>query len=1196
MKGDFSRFTFSPEKSYDAVLTQQGRVTVDADANEQWAIADHRMRRTTADIIGPAGGPQDNAGFKITVAGPVLKIGAGLYYVDGLRCVNEAEAQHNAQPNLPAGAPVFHTLPAAPTPAPVAGRYLAYLDVWRRHITALEDPSIRETALTADTATRLKTLWQVRFVRLGNAGDAAMTCDGALAAWQALNTPANGTLAARAKAATPSTNPCAMPETAGYNRMENHLYRVEVHKSGKTGAGATFKWSRDNATLAVAWLASDGVKLTVSGVGYDRYSGFQNGQWVEATDDDRERRGEPGVLVRIKTVDGNVLTVDPATAEGPLAIAGFGANPKIRGWDGAGALPIAVPGSNDGFIEIENGLQVKFAAAADYRVGDYWLIPARSGVGVEWPQAGPNPKALSPHGIGHAYAKLAILDCDGTNWTAVGDCRKLFPPLTKLTSFFYLGGDGQEAMPNPSNTAALIPLGASLIVGVANCEKPVEGARVRFKVTAGNGRLTGGVAELVVATGPEGTASTTWSVDGATLHQHVVAELLDSADARRHLPIRFGASLSRAAEVSFDPANTPEISAAKTVQAAIEALYNRKGAGSCATYVLSPDADWAKILRELPKGEDAVICFRQGLYQAPAPIQIAGVRHLIIHGGGEATRVTVAKSEWAIEFVGCESVTVRDLAVEANETAGDWGPVSHLNGTLTMTDCASVEVSGCTLRCGASARAERTCLRVRITKTGQKVVPVRSVRIWDNRFDVGYGQLGLLVTDCVSSQIRDNQFQVQARPAGLTFENLLEEPQRRSRMAGQLVGTVTSGGRAAGTQTVEVGGFRVQLRNSALREGDVREMMKRNPAKAADMASADAVKKYLGRIADAEAKPAPAPPPAAPPPPPPPGRTQPALAARAGRTRSSAVTGATATGLLRTESAVTRHANLVRGAMGDAAFNALADDARRTLLLGEMEVSETAKVPGTTAVVRVGEMEVGLNSPIAQQDWNAIVRASPPATAPANARDARRYLQEMGRKLVRDGAFRDRFPSVKQRFGRDKENNPAVAAQAIVCAGGLSRDVQVTGNSIQNFHEGIHVAVSEKGEKGGAFSSLRSVLVADNALQLRVPLEHDVGRFGLMVGNAQRIRVSGNNLEFAEPRGNEKAYYHGIRIWGHLGPLMILRENHVSVGRIGLFVRHEGQLGKFGQQQWLAADNMVDAGGVILDAPQQVRDRDNAIF
>ena len=40
---------------------------------------------------------------------------------------------------------------------------MVYLDVWERHITALEDDDIREKALGGpDTATRTKVVWQVK--------------------------------------------------------------------------------------------------------------------------------------------------------------------------------------------------------------------------------------------------------------------------------------------------------------------------------------------------------------------------------------------------------------------------------------------------------------------------------------------------------------------------------------------------------------------------------------------------------------------------------------------------------------------------------------------------------------------------------------------------------------------------------------------------------------------------------------------------------------------------------------------------------------------------------------------------------------------------------------------------------------------------------------------------------------------------
>src|SRR5919199_1372302 len=95
MYGDFSRLTFAPEKRYSSVLIQQGRVSLDADTNENTAILLHLMRTLARDLVGPYGGPQD-AGFGIgttpSEADPTkledLLIGYGHYYVEGLLVEN----------------------------------------------------------------------------------------------------------------------------------------------------------------------------------------------------------------------------------------------------------------------------------------------------------------------------------------------------------------------------------------------------------------------------------------------------------------------------------------------------------------------------------------------------------------------------------------------------------------------------------------------------------------------------------------------------------------------------------------------------------------------------------------------------------------------------------------------------------------------------------------------------------------------------------------------------------------------------------------------------------------------------------------------------------------------------------------------------------------------------------------------------
>ena len=64
MKGDFSRIRFDRQSNYTAVLTQQGRVQLDADANEQRAIDEYLRATGLIDIIGRTGTPVHNLGIR----------------------------------------------------------------------------------------------------------------------------------------------------------------------------------------------------------------------------------------------------------------------------------------------------------------------------------------------------------------------------------------------------------------------------------------------------------------------------------------------------------------------------------------------------------------------------------------------------------------------------------------------------------------------------------------------------------------------------------------------------------------------------------------------------------------------------------------------------------------------------------------------------------------------------------------------------------------------------------------------------------------------------------------------------------------------------------------------------------------------------------------------------------------------------
>ncbi len=583
MKGDFTRSTFKSEKHYSRVLMQQGRVQLDADWNEQLEITAHRIETETGDALGACGAPLHEAAFGIVsdpntlpvaertrlqdlgllplAAGDFI-LSSGRFYVDGLLSENEHAIPFSTQPDLPGAQPIS-----------AVGTYLAYLDVWQRHLTSLERPSIREVALGGpDTTTRAQTVWQVKVVPVP---EVSPNCLSDLAAWDSATAGSSGTLAARAQPETTSTDPCIVPPSAGYRGLENHLYRVEIHNPGAVGT-ATFKWSRDNGSLVfpvvefMGGMPSDRIRLR--SLGRDKDMALGVGDWVEVLDDVLELTGMPGTLVQITDIDSDDLII---SLNQNVSGIDLDRSPKLRRWDSAGALDVEIPGGNQGFIAIEDGIEVKFGTGS-YNTGDYWLIPARTILGnpeltetggIEWPMDGTNPLAQPPAGIQHHYCRLALLDYDGTTFT-VEDCRPLFPPATELLNLFYISGDGQEAMPGNQ-------LPQPLLAGVSNGQWPVEGTEVRFRITLGGGSLQSGAntgADLTVMTGADGVAGVTWVLDGGTLSQQVEATLLDANGDPLHLPLRYNANLSIADQVAYDSAGCDPMAGASTVQDALDLL------------------------------------------------------------------------------------------------------------------------------------------------------------------------------------------------------------------------------------------------------------------------------------------------------------------------------------------------------------------------------------------------------------------------------------------------------------------------------------------------------------------------------------------------------------------------------------------------------------------------------------------------
>ena len=440
MRGDFSRQTFDPARHYNGVLQQQGRVQLDADWNEAEAIALYRDQTTARDVIGLTGAPRVEPGFRITATGANLQIARGHFYLDGILCENEQDVLISAQPDLPGAA-----LPDTD------GVYLAYLEVWERHVGPAEAPELREKALGGvDTTTRSQTVCQVKLLSLPTTG-AAATCAGVMPEWTALLAQADpspaqiGRMRARTSPEGVTSDPaCVLPPSAGFKGLENQLYRVEIHRGGDRGA-ASFKWSRENGSVATPIKNINGLELDVEEVNKDDKLAFSAQQWVEIMDASLDLRQQRGELFQVANVEGARRRI--TLAGGPLPALDPQRARTLRRWEQAGALASADGVGLDAadWITLEDGIQVRFEPGI-YKTGDYWLIPARSAVSIEtghieWPQDNtvdpPVPGASAPHGNKHHFARLGVFQRQGGNWSALagaGDCRIVFPPLTQLTA------------------------------------------------------------------------------------------------------------------------------------------------------------------------------------------------------------------------------------------------------------------------------------------------------------------------------------------------------------------------------------------------------------------------------------------------------------------------------------------------------------------------------------------------------------------------------------------------------------------------------------------------------------------------------------------------------------------------------------------------------------------------------------------
>jgi hypothetical protein len=343
--------------------------------------------------------------------------------------------------------------------------YMVYADVWNCGITHLEDPKIREVALGgSDTSTRMQTICQIKLREIPDHRNFQHKIG--LAEYEIKKMNEEGT--GRLSIIYPHNSSLSNSES-NFRTLGNHLYRIQIHDSGEGRMNnnnddnnrATFKWSKDNASLAfpIEKLSEKEVVLDQKGRRLENV--FHIGDFIEIITNSDELSEQPrGHMRRITDIRDGGKRLSWGTREDseqmsvkylhePVTITAGRYRPelypKVILWEGMGYVDETMDNSSsyslisiDRSSSSDQGIRIRFDPGV-FKSGHYWNFTTRSNGSVEL------LKSAKPMGPKHHYALLALIRKQiGEKIEIIEDLRHTYQPLTNLRAIDISYDDGDK--------------------------------------------------------------------------------------------------------------------------------------------------------------------------------------------------------------------------------------------------------------------------------------------------------------------------------------------------------------------------------------------------------------------------------------------------------------------------------------------------------------------------------------------------------------------------------------------------------------------------------------------------------------------------------------------------------------------------------------------------------------------------------
>jgi hypothetical protein len=445
MSADRGRLTHTPSRRYREVVSQQGRVLLEADWNEGQRLLTEGARETALDVVGPTGTPDD--GYLVTADTSGFAAGAGTMYVGGVRLRLDEPVLYAKQRewlDTTDTAPWGNALWRDPAVL-VKGAFAAVLLAREQEITAVEDPALRDVALGGpDTAARTRLLQ--RLVAIETKGTTCAAGQSVVDAfWSGRGLVADAAtarLTSRARLqVSPETpvgapSPCDPPTASGFLGADNQLIRVQVAAFDQKAGTGTLVWGYHNGSVLYrAYVQSaTTIRLTTRPMAPEFEP--RSGQVVQilaraaVLGDDAFAAALTGHFAKLTTAyaaDSQTVTLPGPVPQPPYHDK---APVFVRLWEDRTDFTPGKPVSLTGI-----GLQVTITAngKGPLHVGDYWSFAVRPLTPNQvYPERFSSPQP--PDGPRLWTCSLAFLNGNGKTVTVADDCRQPFDNLVELTA------------------------------------------------------------------------------------------------------------------------------------------------------------------------------------------------------------------------------------------------------------------------------------------------------------------------------------------------------------------------------------------------------------------------------------------------------------------------------------------------------------------------------------------------------------------------------------------------------------------------------------------------------------------------------------------------------------------------------------------------------------------------------------------